>query len=874
MDTIRGFLHIILLLFLVISGCSKEHPDEPLLNKTPHTYLWLFPDTSISEGISRQHIRWWGEDPDGLIKGYLFTFGKFLTTDGHIAAADTLRWTWTAKNDTVLAFPLVTKRDTFQIGVKGVDNQFTTNLPEHAIVRFNPSAYWDQNDNGIFDSLDLPLPSLPASLDPLGATLPMPLLNQPPSLVFARNPNDPSNVMQQPETTFTAATFSWIGSDPDGDETIINYEIALNDTADSTRWISVKGNVQLISLVVPRVRSDTAGAEVDVDVMTGTYATGRFTIGRISHLRLNALNTFYIRARDIAGDASKIVQMPSKGGHWYVKKPVSRLLIISDYLNTDSSTALTFYRSTFAKISGFDYGEVLNIARGLTAQQKKDSKIGVLVPPFIDPALVNTLHLFDIVFWFTDQIPSLAVAQYPLFQYVRDPIHHGKVIFTTAFESSSDPRGAIKDFAPIDSVSSVDLSTSRLLPTLGDTRVPGGYVLVPDSSDQSNIYPPLRFDPVRVNYSVYLRPIYRRADAKYIYHVQNDTRIPARYVYSPAITELKSVTSAGPDVWSCGFAGVILHSGNRGAFWSLQESGIPNTLNGIRFFDPLHGAAVGNDGSIVFSQDAGTTWENRSVLTFEDLYALDFAADTSAIVVGSNGLLIRSTNGGHNWKSPAGVTSKNLRAVHFYDVSNGLAVGDSGTVLLTTNSGISWSLRPGITARNLYAVRLATASLAYAVGENGTVIKSSNGGNTWIAQSPITGSNLHGLTFLDGLTGYVSGANGFLYETQDGGNTWLQLASGIVQTNGNGQSLNSITFSNASEGYAVATGGVIIASSDGGASWFPQPGGNLDVGVIDGVGSDGKRSFAFIALPLHFLNGDGTNVQQFLEKILLTEFGF
>ena len=34
--------------------------------------------------------------------------------------------------------------------------------------------------------------------------------------------------MQQPDTTFTAASFAWVGSDPDGDQTIASYEIALN----------------------------------------------------------------------------------------------------------------------------------------------------------------------------------------------------------------------------------------------------------------------------------------------------------------------------------------------------------------------------------------------------------------------------------------------------------------------------------------------------------------------------------------------------------------------------------------------------------------------------------------------------------------------
>jgi hypothetical protein len=39
-----------------------------------------------------------------------------------------------------------------------------------------------------------------------------------------------------PEITFTVATFSWIGSDLDGDETIREYQYALNDTVNPASW--------------------------------------------------------------------------------------------------------------------------------------------------------------------------------------------------------------------------------------------------------------------------------------------------------------------------------------------------------------------------------------------------------------------------------------------------------------------------------------------------------------------------------------------------------------------------------------------------------------------------------------------------------------
>ena len=72
MNAARASLFGVVIVLLLLAGCSKEHPDQPIAGKPPRTFLWLFPDSTIAEGISREHVRWWGEDPDGLIAGFLF----------------------------------------------------------------------------------------------------------------------------------------------------------------------------------------------------------------------------------------------------------------------------------------------------------------------------------------------------------------------------------------------------------------------------------------------------------------------------------------------------------------------------------------------------------------------------------------------------------------------------------------------------------------------------------------------------------------------------------------------------------------------------------------------------------------------------------
>jgi photosystem II stability/assembly factor-like uncharacterized protein len=863
---LRKTLPYLFLLLVLAGGCSKDMPNQPVGNKTPRTYLWLFPDSTLRQGNSRQRIRWWGDDPDGVIRGYLFASGKLSLTG---PAADTITWHWVTRNDTLLAFPLLVRQDTFQVVVRAVDNTFTSAMTEQASVRLAPVPYVDANDNGVLDAGE-ELPTLLGAMDPKGATLGMPLLNQPPSIVFAQNPNDPTVVMQQPETTFTAATFSWVGSDPDGNATIAGYEIALNSATDSSRWVSLPGTIKLISLVVPRPRSDTASSEVDADLYSGLFSTTRQYRGTIGHLRLDAQNTFYIRARDVAGDVSPTIQMPAAGRGWFVKKPHGKLLIVSDYIGSDSAATLTFYRNLMPQIgSAFSEFEVLNIGRGLTAQQKKENKVGTMVPPFIDPGFLSTLHLFDVVYWYTEQYPSLGVAQYPLFQYVRDASHHGKVIFSTMFENSTDPRGALKDFAPIDSVSSVDLSTSRLLPTLGDTRIPTGYSVYPDSADLGDLYPPLRFGgPPQANFSVFLRPVYKRADARYLYHIQPDTRTPLRYTFTPTLNELKSVSGIGDAIWTCGVNGTILASSTGGVTWKAQTSGSGANLSAIQMLDASSGWIAGDQGTILKTDDGGATWGDRSVLALQDGLALWFSTPANGVVAGTNGFLIRTTNGGTSWNSPNSRTNKTIRSVHFADASTGVAVGDSGLIIRTTDGGGSWSIVPSITASRLNAVRFVPGlSTGFAVGNAGQLLRTSDGGASWTAQAGLPGVELRSVFLLNQTTGIITGANGSIFMSVDGFTSWTPRPSGV------GQHLDGAYLMNASEGVALGTAGIVIRTANGGSSWGTVPAGLLNVGVVDGVGSDGHRSFAFIGLPLHFLNGDPVALKELLRHLMIQDFG-
>ena len=530
---------------VLFGSCSKQFTNEPKANVPPSTRLWLTPDSVLLESVSRQHLYWYGEDPDGMVVGYLLAVGNYKPAPARIPFPDTVTYTWVVRTDTLIGLPLRAIRDSFTVIVRAVDNtsKQTILLPEGAIVRMSPQPYWDVDSNGIFDSHDILLTNFQSATDPKGAILLFPIRNTPPTVLFAANPVD-SSTIQQPETTYTVATFSWVGHDADGDNTIVSYRIALNDTTSPNSWVTLSSKSNLVTLAVPRSVSDVApdNGTVAATVYTGVFPGLQLQPQALPGLKLNSQNVLYLQAKDIAGEYSKPARMPTlSAGKWFVKKPQGRMLAIADYNSYPAGSTITnpgradtavlhFYGNFFAQqtILGGSLGnfDVLDIGYGFVLPTDKlnqtiNQQYGRLVPPNLNPAFILTLQLYDVVLWFSDLYTSYVPAQFGLFNYVQ---RGGKVIFTTTFpENISFPNvSALNDFAPIDSVTT-DPSSSSTLATNADNRVPVGTTILP--FDSTGGYPALTFGPRPSNgaqfFNVNWRRVYKRIDARYLYQMDS-----------------------------------------------------------------------------------------------------------------------------------------------------------------------------------------------------------------------------------------------------------------------------------------------------------------------------------------------------------------
>jgi len=77
-------------LLLSIVACEKKPPPEFVPNIPPETHLFI--EGTVDTVGARQHLYWWGNDPDGYIKGF------------YLAVDDTSEKFWTERHDSTFVF--------------------------------------------------------------------------------------------------------------------------------------------------------------------------------------------------------------------------------------------------------------------------------------------------------------------------------------------------------------------------------------------------------------------------------------------------------------------------------------------------------------------------------------------------------------------------------------------------------------------------------------------------------------------------------------------------------------------------------------------------------------------------------------------------
>jgi len=282
-------------------------------NLPPQTFT--IADTIIRIGNDRLNsqvtVQWWGDDADGYIIGFEFTFDSVLTS--------ATEWHFTIKQDSIFLLATPVGKDTldFPFWVRAVDN------------------------SGL--------------RDPTPAHLLYPVKNSPPSIAFVYTENNPVK-------TFPVLRFYWQGDDPDGLTNLKRFEMCWNDTT-ATPY---PADITSTGAVFEATDLQTLSPECRVYINNNTAAQVELMKG----LKLNDSNVLFIRAVDNADATSSYVGSTKV----FVKKPISDILMIDAY-TSGGSPVESFYASHLANVgfSLVDTLQLFEKVNGSYTQQSADN---------------------------------------------------------------------------------------------------------------------------------------------------------------------------------------------------------------------------------------------------------------------------------------------------------------------------------------------------------------------------------------------------------------------------------------------------------------------------------------------------------------------
>ncbi len=129
--------------------------------------------------------------------------------------------------------------------------------------------------------------------------------------------------------------------------------------------------------------------------------------------------------------------------------------------------------------------------------------------------------------------------------------------------------------------------------------------------------------------------------------VEPDGQDTDRPIWRATHGVLLAVAKAGQRVIAAGDRGIVLLSNDGGQTWTPTKSGTDELLTGLAFTSPTEGWAVGQDATILHTNDAGTTWATQHAAPGGDqaLFSLAALAPHHLVATGAYALALETTDG-------------------------------------------------------------------------------------------------------------------------------------------------------------------------------------------------------------------------------------
>ena len=270
-----------------------------------------------------------------------------------------------------------------------------------------------------------------------------------------------------------------------------------------------------------------------------------------------------------------------------------------------------------------------------------------------------------------------------------------------------------------------------------------------------------------------------------------DTGVP----YSIYGTHFVDARNGYAVAWHPNLESVVLSTTSAGANWTTEFT----RDNAFLFSVISEGSliiAVGhvgttNSGLVLWSHDAGQTWNEQALPTTFGLYDVVLVNPTTAFASGYDGSIYKSVDSAVTWtRLPTGTTTEVFRGLSFVNETLGYALGGTAfqgkSIYRTADAGASWTrvkqFGPQTVLSDLHFFPEHPSNGRHGLvagfrGGRERVLKTTDGGLTWTpVMQGSSGVVLQCMSFARA-KGWAAGVSNSVYYSEDAGNTWTQMAA-------------------------------------------------------------------------------------------------
>ena len=311
-------------------------------------------------------------------------------------------------------------------------------------------------------------------------------------------------------------------------------------------------------------------------------------------------------------------------------------------------------------------------------------------------------------------------------------------------------------------------------------------------------------------------------------------------------------------------------------------------LYGVYAIDTESIWVVGEQATVLRSDDNGLSWDNIPVITQQDLIKVEFInPDTGWVIVGStsDSSIFRTTNGGSSWQfQPLWSVAPNEYLTLDIDFVAGTegepmwgyVTGGLGNVWRTANYGEVWeNIRGDCGNGNFWSSCFCDKNTGWFVGTSSatnpcTILNMTDGGGAWLEQTNPSDQPLREVCFANSQRGIAVGLVGTILYTEDGGQNWEARPN-------QGYRWQSVFLTKSGKAWAVGDKGRIAFSNDWGYTWVSQESG-VDAELWEVYFIDDNQGWIVgggIGKPgviLHTTNGGLTSIRETEKDILPYQF--